>query len=239
MRRNWSTSQACNCLDKTVAMTNRFSSFGRKDIGNGGFSLVELLVVMLIVSVFSLFAGPALVRASRLERNLRDEAYVRTSLVMDLERIAREISLATSIDWFESDGKTAASDSVIRDGRNVVVKLSYPEETGGVSFETNRISQVSSVRLFSGTDSILASASNRVDLAPAERRRHLSADPVFVGGGNASFSGFWITNVVSGGIVQTNLVHVTLSAVVKLDDGNGRTRDKEISVDRLVRMWNL
>ena len=63
------------------------------------FSLVELLVVILIVAIFSLFAGPAMVRTSRLERNLRDEAYVRTRLVLDMERIAREVSLANRIDW--------------------------------------------------------------------------------------------------------------------------------------------
>lgn len=202
------------------------------------FSLVELLVVLLIVSVFSFFAGPAMIRASRLERNLRDEAYVRTRLVLNLERITRELSIASSIGWYALDGKTAASESAIQEGRDVIIKLSYPQETGGVSFETNRISQVSSVRLLAGSDLILSSASNRVDLAPAEQRRSLSAAPVFVGGGHDSFSGLWITNVVSGGMVNSNLFHVTVSAIVKLDDGNGMTRDKVVSVDRFVRMWN-
>ena len=211
------------------------------------FSLVELLVVILIVAIFSLFAGPAMVRTSRLERNLRDEAYVRTRLVLDMERIAREVSLANRIDWLNPENGNVIA--TVNDpasllnldfpATNYVVRLSYPEETGGVSFETNRSSQVSSVRLFPGRDSVLAAASNRVDLVPAEQRRRLAIDPVFVGAKNpVRLTGLCMTNVFSGGDVQADLLHVTISAMIDLDAGNGETSPEEISVDRLVRMWN-
>ena len=211
------------------------------------FSLVELLVVMLIVAIFSLFAGPVMVRASRLERNLRDEAYVRTRLVLDMERIAREVSLASRIDWLNPENGDVAATSqdaasllnLDFPATNYIVQLFYPEETGGVSFETNRISQVSSVRLFPGTDFVLASASNRVDLMPAEQRRRLAVDPVFVGTKNpVRLTGLSMTNVISGAEVQADLLHVTISAMIDLDAGNGKRTPKEISVDRLMRMWN-
>lgn len=188
-----------------------------------------------------------MVRTSRLERNLRDEAYVRTRLVLDMERIAREVSLANRIDWLNPENGNVIA--TVNDpasllnldfpATNYVVQLSYPEETGGVSFETNRISQVSSVRLFPGRDSVLAAASNRVDLVPAEQRRRLAVDPVFVGTKNpVRLTGLCMTNVVSGGEMQADLLHVTISAMIDLDAGNGETSPKEISVDRLVRMWN-
>ena len=211
----------------------------RQTFLQGGFSLVELLVVTLIVSIFALFAGPAYLRSSRLERNLRDEAYARTRLVLDLERIARELSLAKDIQWVDDKGLEVDS-CALQPDEHYEVRLVYPMETGGVSFETNRISQVSSVRLALGHDFLLASASNRVDLAPAEQRRFLRADPVFIGAKNgARMASLCITNVVTdAGEPQRDLLHVTLASVVDLDDGNRGTFCKTVSVDRLVRMWN-
>lgn len=203
------------------------------------FTLVELLVVVSITLVFVFFAGLAMMRTTRLERNLRTEAFARTQLVLDLQRIARELSLATNINWITPNGSILTDSRNLHSETNYTVRLFYPEETGGVSFETNRISQVSSVRMALSGNGIAASASNRVDLVPSEQRRILSADPVFVGHGNeASFLSFSITNVVSGDEVKPDLVHVTLSSVIRLDAGNGRTVDKILSVDRLVRMWN-
>lgn len=227
---------------ETKAKTGQTKGPRGRRFPRAAFSLVELLVVTLIVAVFALFAGPAYLRSSRLERNLRDEAYARTQLVLDLERIAREVSLAKSIAWEDPATGVAVTNSSLplsHPATNYVVRLLYPEETGGVSFETNRISQVSSVRLALGRDFLLSTASNRVDLVPAEQRRFLRADPVFVGARDgARMVSFCITNVVSGGEERSDLLHATLSSAVDLDEGNGRTTPKTISVDRLMRMWN-
>lgn len=210
---------------------------------SAAFTLVELLVVTLIVACFALFAGPAYLRSSRLERNLRDEAYVRTRLVLCMERMVREISLAKSVAWDDPETRetvaVGVSSSLDFPATNYAVSLFYPEETGGVSFETNRIANVSSVRFSPGREWMDSSASNRVSFSPAVQRRRLTADPVFLGtAGRSRISGFCITNVVSDGAVQSNLLHVTLSAVVDLDDGNGGKHPKTISVGRFARMWN-
>lgn len=203
------------------------------------FSLVELLVVMSIVTVFTAFAGMAYVRATRLERNLRTEAFARTRLVLDLERIARGLSLAKDIEWVDTNGTIIADSRNLKPGTNYAVRLSFPEETGGVSFETNRITKVSSLRFTVGLDAILAMASNRIDLVSNVRTNILESAPVFITGEPTAFSRITMTNAVDQeGVSVSNLLHVTLASIVYLDDGGGKTREKEVSVDRLVRMWN-
>lgn len=216
---------------------------------HAAFSLVELLVVTLIVAVFALFAGPAYLRASRQERNLRDEAYVRTRLVMNLERIAREISLANDIAWIAPNGTEVSDSRDLIPGTNYVVRLSYPLETGGVSFESNRISKVVSVSFDLFPEQIQSSVSNYVDLKlVSQPPRSMTTLPVFIGsGGDPQFSDLSITSVLSpvtnqdSSVVfkpRTDLVKVSLSSVLHLDDGNRGTFCKTVSVDRLVRMWN-
>lgn len=210
--------------------------------GRPAFSLVELVLVMGIVATLALFAGPVWVRASRQERNLRAEAYVRTRLVMDLERIARELSLAERIDWMAPDGTVVEDSRLLSPDTNYVVRLFYPEETGGVSFETNRISQVSSLRVGLGADVLYSFASNHVDHAPAEQRRLMFTTPVFPERAASSvvFSSLCVTNVLSSsGEVRQNLVHVTLSSTLQLDEGEGGQTEKVISVDRLAKLWNV
>lgn len=214
-----------------------------------GFSLVELLVVILVLAVLSFYAGPAWVRASRQERSLRDEAYARTQLVLNLERIAREISIANRLEWLDPDTRQVVAsldspDTLHRldyPATNYLIRLSYPVEAGGVSFETNRISNVRSVALSMGSAALQSSVSNLVQLVPSEQIRRMRPEPVFVQAkGFVRFEGLCITNVAIGSPSQANcdVVHVTLSSSIPVEDGSGLAGQKKVSVDRLVRMWN-
>ena len=189
-----------------------------------GYTLVELLVVMLICTILVCWMGPSLLRASRLEKRMRNEAYVRTQLALGLERIERQLSLAKSvsrIDRFE-------------EGNGGKLLVEFPLEVGGISLESNRVSRVFAMSMSWNDRGLNTVVSNRNEaLLPQEMRRHTDAVPTL---------GFLKEDVpltgVSLDVLTDNLIHVTLSAGVPMQDVSGGIYTKTISVDRIVRLWN-
>jgi len=110
------------------AATGRSYRFERDS--RSGTTLVELLVVVLMIALISVALSKAVSSALTLEQNYREESAVRTALALQLGYAERYLSLANSI---STNG-----------GTNII---SYPLQTGGVSFETNRYVGVKSNEL--------------------------------------------------------------------------------------------
>ena len=187
-----------------------------------GITIVELLVVMAIAAVLATAAGLAYVRAGRMERNLRREAFVRTALALQLERIERGLSLSNGILSTNADGR-------------LDVSVSYPLETGGVAFETNRIMRVRSANLALQSRDARLSVTNRsesLELQGVSRR--LSASPLLEPNrlGDARMDGLEIRSVGTG------LVSIRLMALVPFETTGGTNVWRTVSADRMVRLWN-
>lgn len=187
--------------------------------GTSGTTLVELLVSVTIVAVLFSCIAPLYLRAGHYESNRRRMALARTALSFDLERIARDVSLASGF-----DGST----------------LSYPSECGGVAFETNRVSGVASATFSRSRAAVKKTMTVRdaFDSSETVEERRYAADPIVLSGGIARYaiSGFTATNVAES--AMPGVVRLVLVADVPLLDSGGREYTNKVEVSRLARMWN-
>lgn len=190
-----------------------------------GTTLVELMVCSVVVATMALCAMFTFVHASRLERNLRREAYARTALAMHLERLARMLSLSNGVTGFGE----------LTEAGGAAFCVSYPQEVGGVSFETNRIMRVRESRLQKWQDSLNVTLTNRNgNLKLVGREKRLDADfPLDATVCGSRLSVVAVSNVANG------LVSVSLEAEVPLETSRSGTRTKKIGANRMIRLWNV
>lgn len=193
-----------------------------------GYTLVELLVCAVVVLIMAFCGMFTFVRAGRLEMNLRREAYARTALAMHLERLEKMLQLANGIEGLGQ----------LNPGDECLLRVSYPQEAGGVSFETNTIMRVRGTVLRMLQESLETVVSNRDEhLVLNGRVGRFDADfPLDVSANAGRISLVAVSNMAP---FATGLVTVRLQAEVDLDAGNGTTRTKTVSADRFVRLWNL
>ena len=218
-------------------MVDRIPRFFRKHPGISGYTLVETLVVLMILTVLAGAVALPLLRASQMERGLREEAYVRTQLTLNLERMAREISVAKSVVWeyenAEGKRQTVSSPKEIPANRRSWVCFDYPQEAGGVSLETNRYTHVQGVRFSMAPEWVAVSVSNIVNQQAVEKTVAMYPDGVFIPeAGNVDFVRMSITNITP------EIVDVSLAALVPQWRYNGDEFSITVEVSRLVRMWN-
>lgn len=90
-----------------------------------GYTIVELMVTIVIVSVLAATLGTFVVKLLTIQEQDREEAYIREKLADVCATYADFLSLGTNI-------STGVSDFI----------AIYPHETGGVSLETGRVSRV-------------------------------------------------------------------------------------------------
>jgi len=103
---------------------SKFEDLGKKL----GYTVIELMVTVLIVSVLATTLGVGFVKLLTIQEREREEAYVRERLAEICANYADYLSVA---------------DNICTVGTNkqmIVVK--YREETGGVSLETGRVARV-------------------------------------------------------------------------------------------------
>ncbi len=199
-----------------------------------GFSLVELMVVMALVGIVSVFAGYGFLRASRLEKAMRREAFVRTSLVLGLDRLERQISLADEWWWETADGKRIESATSLSDGVSCDVCLGFPLEAGGVSLETNRISQVFFTRLHPMSAGVESTFSNVVDHVMHGTSRRMDPSPLLeTVPEETRLAKLSVSNAAPG------FLSVRLDASVVAEDVRGDEIRIPVSAERLVKLWNV
>lgn len=93
-----------------------------------GYTIIELMVTMVLVSALAAFGGMFVVKLLTLQEQNREEAYIRERLVDICGVYADHLSIGSSVSnnlsshqWFD---------------------VKYRQETGGVSLETGRVSHV-------------------------------------------------------------------------------------------------
>lgn len=203
-----------------------------------GMTLTELMVVVSIVVVLSAWVGFGYLRTSRQEANLRREAFVRTELVRDLERLERGLSLSSGCTNFET------------------FAFGYPVETAGVSFETNRFHHVKGTTVTPPDSRMSGAVRGKVvgtvdgkSAVPGGTRRVLGAeaasifDPSLISPKAAESGGGGRATGIAECTIEpwfgnSNLLQVTLSAPVPWLRPDGTWTERTVRVDRVVRMWN-
>ena len=110
-----------------------------------GYTIVEMMVTIVIVSVLSATVGSFVVKLLTLQEQEREAAYIRERLVDICGIYADYLSIGSSIT--NDTSSTVANFAV-----------DYRQETGGVSFETGRVSRVvrleSSERVYSALNQL-------------------------------------------------------------------------------------
>lgn len=214
-----------------------FSNEGKKNgirRSSSGMTMVELLVTVAVVSVVACVGGLGYLRSSKLEKNFRREAYARTTLVKNLERLEQLVSLATSVEWIGKNGEPVDSGSLPA-AESSFLKLDFPLETGGISLETNWIPGVVSIRMRLKPREAELFVSNIVDGVGRETMLRMPFEsPMSLEREKPVYSP--IRAVVTN--VSDSLVHVTLSSSYVRENAKGDADPVVVSADRLVRLWN-
>lgn len=110
-----------------------------------GFTIVELMVIIVIVVVLSTTVGMFVVKLWTLHEKDREEAYIREKLVEICGIYADYLSIGSSI----STNKT-----------NPRIVAKYRQEAGGVSLETGRVSRVVQLNSFVNSYEVLPGKTN-------------------------------------------------------------------------------
>lgn len=97
-----------------------------------GVTLVELMVVLVVTTILAVSLSMAISQSVCFHQRGREEAFVRESLCLVLERLASALEMAKEIDH-PTNGPWRAR---------------YRMEAGGVSFETNRFVHVSGTEYY-------------------------------------------------------------------------------------------
>ena len=204
-----------------------------------GFTIVELMVCIVLVVILAAAIGPSAVKLLRVHESLREEGFMREKLAMLAGIYADWLSLADSI--------VVTTNKVGVMNKETIVKISahYPEETEGISFETNIISKVSACH------SVVSNGMWNIWFE--------TKDPKFPDGvRKISFDGDALIEHVAARIVDVSLEHVD----ARIIEANKKTHDigypklsilatnhfwdvkknayslRTVKAERIVRLWN-
>lgn len=205
-------------------------------IARRGYAVVELMVTIVIVALLAASLGVFLVKLTSIRERDREEAYIREKLCDICAAYADAMSLGYSFG-------TAIG------GTNGLMAVSYRQETGGVSMETGVVTHVTRLT------SALNPTNSVVDLnfygieagaLSSKLRRRASGDallipqigdmvsltvaPLNYASEEPSTNGFFTTDAALG--------YLQATARYEVDDDEGRTEMKTVTVGRVVRLWN-
>lgn len=184
---------------------------------HSGSTLVEFLVVLLITGILAAWCGPAYLRTSRLERNLRNEAFVRSKLAMHLATVEQYLSLGTNVVYSEG-----------------ACTIGFPIEVGGVSLESNRLARVSKIDLKLRSDKVkteVIKKNEALDVVMVTRSE-MDAFPLFM---DVTLGSKVCEMTVEG---EGEIRDVHISAEVPWITPDGTESNRTVTVSRLVRLWN-
>jgi prepilin-type N-terminal cleavage/methylation domain-containing protein len=178
--------------------------------GRSGFSLVELLVVMLIFLILAIGMGMAVARALTIEQNYREEAGVRSSLAHQLAYAERYVSLAID---FDDTNKRA----------------SFPPEVGGISWETGHWIRVTSA------DLLLTNRQFGFRVTSADTRKLSEQKQLFSPDGFLYSSSARVTNAFMEGAGSVRRLVIQADYQIRTPEG---VETNSIEVSRPIRLWN-
>jgi prepilin-type N-terminal cleavage/methylation domain-containing protein len=97
-----------------------------------GYSLVELLVVMLMLSIIGGFVTASVITGVRTSRATEARTYALTDIQKGLERVGRELRAANPIDLdVAGDFADSLGATIIRDGRRIEYRYYLEEQPDG------------------------------------------------------------------------------------------------------------
>lgn len=187
-----------------------------------GFTIVELMVCIVLVVILATSIGPSAVKLLHVVESSREEGFIREKLVTLAGFYADWLSLAQSYVVTNMSGGVK------------VISADYPDETEGVSFETNNLIKVTACH------SAVSNGMWNIWFDTHDQRypNHIR---------QIAFDGDALLEHVSARIVDVSLkpvpnqVYSTLSILAtnylwdaKADAYSVRT----VKTERIVRLWN-
>ncbi len=199
------------------------------------FTIIELCVTILIVTILCVAMGGAIVRLLRLRESDREEGYMREKLALICAEAADYLSMANSI----------VADST---PHGLVLKGGFRMETEGVSYETGKVVKVSGLYL-SGTNGAFNLAMDTADRRYESvrgleglyrKRQYLDADGMLLDV-LARIVEFRVDPPLVYGVTNSLPLHVlTVSATNNYYDIVGNSNAvRRVTSKRGFRLWNV
>lgn len=194
--------------------------------GKRGYTVVELMVTIAIVTVLAATVGTFVVRLLTFQENDREDAYIREKLTDICAAYADFLSVGSAVNtnWL---GLTVA----------------YRQETGGVSFETGTVSHVTSLITSLNTNNWtvelnaygLESGSNVLKLA---RTASGNAPLMAMRGDMPDIVSCTLSPLNALTIEAAALGNLRVEAKYQVKNKDGEYETRATSVERIVRLWN-
>ena len=209
-----------------------------------GYTIVELLVIVLIVAFLATTLGMFFVNLLTIQENEREDAYIREKLVDICGMYADYASVGES---FQTNSQ--------------ITLVKYREETGGVSLETGRVSRVTRLMTSNGNADAINANKPNFEIGSIEwnedKLTFISKISRFLRGdaeliplvGNKVICSitplnFNVTRPVGDdyfGNLQTTdaaLAYLQVVSEYKVKNDEGKYESKTVKVGRIVRLWN-
>ena len=203
-----------------------------------GYTVVELMVTIVIVSILAATLGVLFARLLTIQEREREEAYVREALTDVCAAYADMLSVGSSFGT-RSNLLSHAMD----------VRVNYRHETGGISLETSVVTRVAHL------DSVLNATNKTVDLgAYSFERGDLVRRLSRIAKGDAALiplAGDMVSLTITpldetaledkgDGFRTTNaaLGYLEATARYKVRNDDGEYETKTATAGRVVRLWN-
>lgn len=194
--------------------------------GKRGYTVVELMVTIVIVTVLAVTVGTFVVKLLTVQEDEREDAYVREKLTDICAAYADFLSVGSAI-----------STNLL--GSAVTYRL----ETGGVSLETGIVSHVTSLVMSLNTNNWVVNldaygheaGSNVLKLA---RTANGNAPLIAMKGDMPDIVGCTISPLSAETIESAALGNLRVAAVYQVKNEDGEYEARTTSVERIVRLWN-
>lgn len=179
-----------------------------------GVTLVELMVVLVVTTILAVSLSMAISQSLCFHQRGREEAFVRESLCLVLERLASALEMANGIEDL-GDGRWRAS---------------YRMEAGGVSFETNRFVHVSGTEYYATNLNAVLSIAHEGSRSDLQLSGDAKLD-VFLGMIDR-------VSITGSGDVRTLTLNARHPVRVKAPTGEWTAAVVDIDASRPFRLWN-
>ena len=184
-----------------------------------GYTVVELMVTIVIVSVLAATVGALFVKLLTIQEQEREEAYIREKLSDICGAYADFLSVGSSIST-----------------SNRTTLVTYRHETGGVSLETGIVSRVA--QLTSSTNATSKAIDLNVDVFESgglvrKFSRSMSGDAPLI-----PLMGDMVECTIVTSRTYAALGYLQVTAKYKVENDEGTVVEKPVTVGRMIRLWN-
>ena len=217
---------------------SRLSLCGRNELRPSryrlGYTIVELMVTLVIVTVLAATVGVFFARLLSVQEREREEAYIQEKLADVCGALADDLSIGSSF---------SIRTNLVQ--REIIV--TYQQETGGVSLETGRVSRVAYLTLS-------LNATNRTMAVNAYTHEPGGWTQTFASSLNGDAPLIPLTGdlvsctmtplnaaITEEDGVQTSdaaLAYLQVSARYAVRNDDGEIEEKTTTAGRVVRLWN-